>query len=264
MSNSDDGKDLRVSNEAFVLFRIEDNEVERICAYSEHCRLDAGGVPFYWLTDVDPKESIDLLTSYAADDRRSRRSRERVTERALSAIAVHDDPAMLDALESFVDSDQPEWLREKSVFWIGNSGERRGIDILRRVLRDDPSSDVREQCVFALTLPDDPEATDLLISIARTDRDRDVRKNAIFWLSQEAGERAVEAIVDAIKDDPDTDIKEQAVFALSQLPKDEGVPHLIRVARTNRNPDVREQAIFWLGQSGDDRALDFFEEILSK
>ncbi|HUU45237.1 MAG TPA: HEAT repeat domain-containing protein, partial [Acidobacteriota bacterium] len=64
--------------------------------------------------------------------------------------------------------------------------------------------------------------------------------------------------------DPDTDVKEHAVFALSQLPRDEGVPLLINVARTNRNPEVREQAIFWLGQSGDERALDFFEEILGR
>jgi hypothetical protein len=263
-TNHSDDKDLRVSREALILFRIEDGEVERIRTYSDNCQLDAGGVPFYWLTDVDPQESIDLLSKFATEHRTSKRMREKVSERALSAIAVHDHPGMLDALENFVDPDQPEWLREKSVFWIGNSGGHRAIDILRRVVRDDPSSDVREQCVFALTLPDEPEATDLLINLARTDHDSDVRKNAIFWLSQAAGEKAAEAIADAINDDPDTDVKEQAVFALSQLPDDEGIPLLIHVARTNRNPDVREKAIFWLGQSGDDRALDFFEEVLSQ
>ena len=43
-----------------------------------------------------------------------------------------------------------------------------------------------------------------------------------------------------------------------------GVPLLIEVARTNRSPKVREQAIFWLGQSGDPRALEFFEEVLTR
>ena len=42
------------------------------------------------------------------------------------------------------------------------------------------------------------------------------------------------------------------------------MPLLIEVARTNRSPKVREQAIFWLGQSGDPRALEFFEEVLTR
>jgi hypothetical protein len=48
------------------------------------------------------------------------------------------------------------------------------------------------------------------------------------------------------------------------MPKDEGVPKLIEVAKTNRNPEVRKQAMFWLGQSNDPRALDFFEQVLSR
>jgi hypothetical protein len=48
------------------------------------------------------------------------------------------------------------------------------------------------------------------------------------------------------------------------MPKDEGVPKLIEVAKTNRNREVRKQAMFWLGQSNDPRALQFFEEVLSR
>jgi hypothetical protein len=48
------------------------------------------------------------------------------------------------------------------------------------------------------------------------------------------------------------------------MPKDEGVPKLIEVAKTNRNREVRKQAMFWLGQSNDPRALEFFEQVLSR
>ena len=72
------------------------------------------------------------------------------------------------------------------------------------------------------------------------------------------------AITGAIENDPDTEVKKKAVFALSQMPKDEGVPKLIEVAKTNHNPEVRKQAMFWLGQSNDPRALDFFEQVLSR
>jgi len=44
----------------------------------------------------------------------------------------------------------------------------------------------------------------------------------------------------------------------------EAVPRLINVAKSNKNPAVRKQAMFWLGQSRDPRALEFFEQILTK
>ena len=33
---------------------------------------------------------------------------------------------------------------------------------------------------------------------------------------------------------------------------------------TNKDPEIRKKALFWLGQSHDPRALDLFEELLTK
>jgi HEAT repeat protein len=103
-----------------------------------------------------------------------------------------------------------------------------------------------------------------MIRMAKDDESTHVRGQALFWLAQKAGQKAMGAITGAIENDPDTEVKKKAVFALSQMPKDEGVPKLIEVAKTNRNPEVRKQAMFWLGQSNDPRALDFFEQVLSR
>jgi HEAT repeat protein len=87
----------------------------------------------------------------------------------------------------------------------------------------------------------------------------------VFWLGQAAGD-AVTAELGALVVDGgvDREVREHAVFALSQRPKDEGVPALIKVARTNKDPEIRKKALFWLGQSHDPRALDLFEELLTK
>jgi HEAT repeat protein len=61
----------------------------------------------------------------------------------------------------------------------------------------------------------------------------------------------------------DRDVREQAVFALSQRPHDEGVPALIQIATSHHDPEIRRKALFWLGQSGDPRAIDVFERILT-
>jgi HEAT repeat protein len=55
-----------------------------------------------------------------------------------------------------------------------------------------------------------------------------------------------------------------AVFALSQRPRDEGVPALIAVAKTNKVLEIRKKALFWLGQSNDPRAIDLFDQLLTK
>ena len=247
-----------------VLFRAEQRSVGKIRNFSEGCELDAGGLPFYWLTDVRPEESIALLSSFALAADNEPRSRRHLGESAVSAIALHADPAADRLLEQFVAPTQPEALRQQAAFWLGSARGRRGYEILKRLVRDDPSDRVREKAVFALSLSKEPEAVDAMIDAARHDASPRVRGQALFWLAQKAGRKAAEAITEAIAADPETQVKKRAVFALSRLPKDEGVRLLIEVARTNRNPVVRKEAIFWLGQSRDPRALDFLEQILTR
>ena len=87
----------------------------------------------------------------------------------------------------------------------------------------------------------------------------------MFWLGQAAGDAATRGLNDIVVDNSvDREVREQAVFALSQRPRDEGVPALIAVARTNKDPEIRKKALFWLGQSHDARAIDLFEELLTK
>ncbi len=250
---------LEGSERMVVLFRVAEKRVERIRVFSEDCQLDAGGRPVQWLDSVRPADSVALLESYVTVEGDGRN---RVMDGAVTAIALHGDAAADASLDRLIATSQPESVRKKVTFWLGNARGRHGFDTLRRVLRDDPSVEVRKSAIFGLTQSKVPERTDTLIGIARTDTDTRLRGEALFWLAQQAGRKAADAITERIEQDPDTEVKKKAVFALSQLPKDEGVPMLIKVARTNPNPVVRKQAMFWLGQSKDPRAVDFFAEIL--
>ena len=246
----------------FVLYRIEQRQVDRIRNFSAECELDGGGLTVYWLTDVRPAESIALLSLFALQSDQDRREEHRRSEPAIAAIAMHRDAAADQALEKFVAADQPQSLRERTVFWLGSARGRHGYEVLRRLVTQDPSERVREKAIFGLSVSREPDAAPAMISVAKNDSSARVRGQALFWLSQKAGRKEAAAITEAVENDPDTDVKKKAVFALSQLPRDEGVPLLIQVARTNSNPAVRKQAIFWLGQSQDSRALQFFEEVL--
>jgi hypothetical protein len=242
-----------------VLFRVVNKRLDRVRVFSEDCALDAGGRDVVWLTDVRPAESIALLESVVVAQTERR---DRITDGAISGIALHRDPAADAALERLVAPGQPPAVRAKVPFWLGNTRGSRGLGVLQRLIKEDASIDVRRKAVVGIAQSHEPRAVDLLIENARTNNDTGVRGESIFWLAQKAGTKAAAAITERIDQDPDTEVKKKAVFALSQLPKTEGVPLLIQVARTNSNPAVRKQAIFWLGQSKDPRALDFFAEIL--
>jgi HEAT repeat protein len=256
---------LEGSREIAILFRAENHQISKIRVASTECTLDAGGLPFLWLTNVKPAESVALLTTFVRDERSGYSDDDdRHGHQALTAIALHADDSAEAALESFVRSDSAEELRKHTAFWLGEARGKAGFLTLQKMAKSDPSSEVRSQVTFALSVSREPGAVDEMIRMAHDDESTHVRGQALFWLAQKAGKKEAAAITSAIENDPDTEVKKKAVFALSQMPKDEGVPKLIQVAETNRNPAVRKQAMFWLGQSNDPRALAFFEKVLAQ
>jgi hypothetical protein len=263
-SGKDDCVDRSGSAEMLVLVRLEAREARRLRTFSTDCTLDAGGLPVFWLTGVEPSESVALLETFVGNPALERKKHRENGEPALGAIALHDDPRADAALERFVAPGNSEPLRRQAAFWLGNARGRRGYEVLKSLAAKEESDDLRRHLTFALSQSEVPEATDTLIAMARRDASGSVRGQALFWLAQKAGRKAAPAIEGAIRDDPETDVKRKAVFALTRMPREEGIPLLIEVARTNRNPEVRKQAIFWLGQSKDPRALDFIEKILTK
>src|SRR5947209_7023232 len=95
---------LEPPDHVVVMFRVENNALNRVRALSPNCEIDAGGVPVHWLNDVQPAQSIALLTSLVAE-------RDGAGSGALHAIAMHADPAAERALERFLAPDQPDAVR---------------------------------------------------------------------------------------------------------------------------------------------------------
>jgi HEAT repeat protein len=250
---------------AFIFLRAEAKQISRVRVYSADCALDFANLPLYWLEDVKPEQSVDLLTEMAlAENADEDRHGNKPGRQAVMAIAMHDVPAADAALEKMIQPTQSPRLREDVAFWLGVERGKRGAEILHKYVKEDPDERVRERGTFAFSQSKEPEALKDLIDMARHDQSSHVRGQAIFWLAQIGSKKEAAQITAAIENDPDTEVKRKAVFALSQMHDGEAVPLLINLAKTNKNPVVRKQAIFWLGQSKDPRALDFLEEILTK
>jgi HEAT repeat protein len=156
-------------------------------------------------------------------------------------------------------------LRKKAIFSIGSSEDESSFPTLKSLYESVGPIELRKQIVFAVSISKDKDATAFLITLAKNEPDTEVRKSAIFWMAQKAGQRTLQVLGDIVTGkDENTEVQKAALFAISQRPKDEAIPFLIKVARTHPSAQVRKQAIFWLGQTGDPRAADFLEEILTK
>jgi len=239
---------LHGSDRMVVLFRVAAREIDRVRVFSEDCDLDAGGRPVVWLENVRAADSIALLESLSAA------GHSRIADGAISAIALHGDPAADDALERLVRPGQPEAQRKKVTFWLGNARGARGLTLLERILAEDPSIDVRKSAVFGVSQSREAAAFDKLSGLVRSHAHPRIRSEAVFWIAQKEDARATPVILEALEKDPAAEVRKKAVFALSQLKDGAGVNALLRVARTASDAGTRGEAIFWLGQKAGDKA----------
>lgn len=174
-----------------VLMRYEKGVAEKLRVFSPDCPLDAGGLPFYWLSNVKPAESIAMLTAWH-EMRRESGARGGGTDAAVHAIALHAGPEAEAALTKFANASTSEQTRRSALFWLARSRGKTGYDVVAKTATSDESDKVREHAVYALTQSKQPEAIPTVIRIAREDKSPSVRKQAMFWLGRSHDRRAVE------------------------------------------------------------------------
>ena len=253
---------LEPPDHAVILFRVEQNAVNRIRTLSPDCEIDAGGVPVHWLSDVQPAQSVALLVSMVSStDFRSSWSVS--AESMVGSIAQHSDPAADQALERFLATNQPQSVRQRATSAMQWRGQR-GFGILKNLIGNDPDERVRERAVSALSNMRETEALDLLLSLARTDPNPRVRQQAISALSRKPGATVIPVLSKAIESDPDPQVKYRAISTLSSLQDGAGVPVLIQLVKGTQNPEIRKRAMNSLENSRDPRAVSFFEDILKR
>ncbi len=274
----------------FLLYEADGSTLARIDIYNLDKQREYSTYPVYWLGRGGNEESLNLLRQLVTAGRVHR-----IMERGVIAIALHDDPRVSGYLKNLFNASTDEDIRRTAIHWIGFTGgetdflvgvvrnEREREDtresaayaigmskdgaafnILTDLYRTIPNREIRRKLLHAISINDNEDAAiDFLIRVAKTDADTEARKMAMFWLGHKAGEKSLGVLRDAVED-PDTEVQKQAIFVISRRPKDEAVPMLIKIARTHSKPEIRREAIFWLGRTGDERALAFLEELLSK
>ena len=291
----DSGSDASVETRHVGIFLLHDPDrgsVTQVEVYNLDRRHEFNGYPVYWLGQAGNDESIKLLQSLIAANPTLQ-----VAEHATIAIALHDDPQVSLVLKDLILQSSSEKARSTAAFWFGQIGgdpsfladlvrdvnqntelrkqaafslgvnkDKDALSILEQLYGAVANREVKQQILFAASINGAKnQAVDFLIKVAQTEPDREVRKTALFWLGQKAGQQSLQGLRDVTdSSDADTETQIQAVFAISQRPQSEAVPLLINLAKVHPKAAVRKQAIFWLSQIGDERAVEFFKELLAK
>src|SRR5260221_11391392 len=124
-----------------VLYRVEDKTVQKIRIVSPDCELDAGGLTIQWLDGVSGADSVKLLSTFVS---KAEVRSDRITDAAISAIAMHKDEAADAALERLGGKDNPELVRKKVTFWMGNARGPRGVATGKGIARHEPGEEHRK------------------------------------------------------------------------------------------------------------------------
>src|SRR5258708_14644493 len=116
-----------------VLYRLDGKRVVKIRVASEDCTLDAGGLPFVWLTGVKASESVALLAAYLRGVDFEDHGDHGIGSGALTAIALQAEGSADQALDSFVTPDQREGLPRRAPSWMGAARGKAGWEAWPRM-----------------------------------------------------------------------------------------------------------------------------------
>jgi hypothetical protein len=233
--------------------------IDRVRAVAASCPVKAQS-EIRWIENAEAAQSVQLLSAWLAANNDARGE----DDNALAALAYHDDSSATPALAARAEPEHPRKAREQALFWLGQSRGVDGAAIVERYATTDGDPELRAEAIFALSQSHAVDAYARINAIALNDHSEHVRSQALFWMSQMDDDRAARDITAAIDTERSEDVREQAVFALSQLENGQGDEALIALMRGNYPRDVKKQALFWLGQSGSVRAMQYFDDALTK
>jgi len=247
-----------------VLARVVAGRVERLRALDDECPIDAGGRTVYWLTGVSAAESVRYLDALVRTASATTEGQRRIATSAVSAIALHRDPAADPSLDRLVAAGAPDALARHAAMWMGSARGAHGFQTLQARIRAERDPRLRRTLVSALGQTREPATPEALVTLARSDADPGVRAEAVHWYAVRAPEAALPQMMRIIGEDRDDAVKRRAVSSLGVLPADAGVPALIQLARTGPSPVIRKEAVSTLGRSTDARARAFLEELVAR
>jgi HEAT repeat protein len=213
----------------------------------------------FWLSQVDSDRAVQALDSILRGSKDSV-----IQEKAVFALSQHNSPRAQQALRAYAERpDLSEDLREKVIFWIGQSGGAENEAFLRGLFGRLKSEAMRKKILFSISQAGGQENGRWLLGIARDgNQPLELRKQALFWAGQ--GGASIADLTSLYTTMTDRAMRDQLIFVYSQRDEPAAVDKLLDIAKRDPDPELRKKALFWLGQSDDPRAAKALQDIIEQ
>jgi HEAT repeat protein len=213
----------------------------------------------WWLSQVDSPRATTALDSILRSS-----SDPALQDKAIFALSQQESPQARKALRDFaLRPNVSEELREKAIFWIGQSDDGDALEFLKTLYTQLRSESSRDKILFSISQIEGQESQRWLLGVAsNVNEDIELRKKALFWVGQ--SDIPVSELFNLYERMPNREMKEQLIFVYSQRDEKAAVDKLFSIARTETNPELRKKAVFWLTQTDDPRVADFLASLLEK
>lgn len=212
----------------------------------------------FWLSQVhDPRATgmLDSLLLYSTDDG--------IREKALFALSQQHGSSML--RDFAARQDEPEELREKAYFWLGQSINPEDRQWLRMQFSREKDEDLKEKILFDVSQHHDDDTGQWLMGIAAdAAQSDDVRKRAVFWAAQSRLVTVPDLVALYAKVHDNQELADGLIFDFGQMHETAAIDQLMTIAKSDADPERRKRAVFWLGQSHDPRVVQFLSELINK
>ena len=278
---------ITVETRNLAIFLLRDpasNQITRMEVYNLERKREYSGYPVYWLGRANNEESLNYLRALAAAA-----PLDRLSERAVLGIALHDDARVGGMLKNFITTSPNQRIRSSAVYWLGQVGGEQAF-LASLVRNDAEDKEMRRSAAYAIgrsrdhgtvaTLQglyenvkdveirrsiisavdnsiDEQLAFTFLLSVAKNDPDWESRRTAIRHLGHFERADAVEELIKIYGSDSNVEIKKAVLRSLSENKGTRAEDKLFEIARSNEPLDVRRQAIRVLGERVSQRSFDF-------
>jgi len=214
----------------------------------------------FWLGQREDDESVETLLKLY-DKAGSNRSKEHM----LLSFAQNDNPKARAKLIEIAKKESDLEIREKAIFWLGQSGdEGEYFGLLTDLYKTVKEPKLKEMIIMALAQNGGPKAREMLIKIARGDSNIAMQEKAIFWLAQKEGDDIFKLMQEIYAKAKDPKVKQVILHSISQHDSDASIEWLIAAARKETDLETKKTIIFWLGQSEHEAAINYLRELLEK
>ena len=253
---------LEAGTTLIVWLRVVDGRIERLRTVTDDCPVDGGGRQLIWLSSVSAVDSLRFLDTLLAPPALPADTHRRLATSALTAIALHADPAADAVLDRFLTPVADPALRNVAATWMARARGARGLTRLTDIVRAANDAALRRTATAAIAQTRQPDTLATLWRIAETDADEYVRAEAMGGYAELAPETEMTRVTARLAGEASDTVKQRAIRGLARRPAEASVPLLVTLARTSADKTVRLEAARVLSRSNHPAAIAYLAEVL--